>query len=195
MGGQPHHDNHETWPTELEATCDKRECWPEQQGQPFILRCFNSLSSGQPRGRRAMWRRSLTTFKPNTMRWSARLKGSNLRWNIFSRTLTSPSHRRSWNFPYPRGSRFHRWTCSTDSKILSSTLRFTKAHITLHAILDKITCISFPLTLKGPAQRLFENLQPKSIGSFSDLCKLFLTHFIVGRKCRRSMAYLLTLNQ
>jgi hypothetical protein len=50
-------------------------------------------------------------------------------------------------------------------------------------------------TLKGSARRWLGSLQPGSVGCFNDLCKQFHTKFIVGRRRRRPVAYLLTLKQ
>ncbi|XP_042972962.1 uncharacterized protein LOC122304763 [Carya illinoinensis] len=70
-----------------------------------------------------------------------------------------------------------------------------KAHMTLHEFLAEIAFRAFPLTLRGTTLGWFEALQPGSIDSFDELGRQLLTQFMVSRKCKRPVAYLLTVKQ
>jgi hypothetical protein len=50
-----------------------------------------------------------------------------------------------------------------------------REHIILHATLDEIACRAFPLTLKGMAKDWFTGLPPKSVGTFKEIGRMFLT--------------------
>jgi hypothetical protein len=51
------------------------------------------------------------------------------------------------------------------------------------------------LTLKGVANDWFTGLPPKSVGTFKELGRLFLTQFLATRKRKKSVTCLLTLCQ
>lgn len=70
-----------------------------------------------------------------------------------------------------------------------------KAHMTLHSFPEEVACRAFPLTLKRIAQGWFGTLRPRSIGSFEELAKQFLTWFMASRRRRKPAAYLLTIKQ
>ncbi|XP_042944808.1 uncharacterized protein LOC122278688 [Carya illinoinensis] len=70
-----------------------------------------------------------------------------------------------------------------------------KAHITLHSFPGEIACWSFPLTLKGKTRGWFGTLKPKSIDSFKELAKQFLTQFMPSRRRRGPATYLLPVKQ
>ena len=65
-----------------------------------------------------------------------------------------------------------------------------RVHITLYGIPDEITCMPFPITLKGPIGRGLD-VDP----SYALIFYQFLTQFIVGQRRRKQVAYLLTLKQ
>ncbi|XP_042942838.1 uncharacterized protein LOC122277020 [Carya illinoinensis] len=81
------------------------------------------------------------------------------------------------------------------SKDLVDHLENFKGHITPHGFPGEIACRVFPLTLKGIARGLFGTLKPKSIDSFEELAKQFLTQFMPSRRHPRPVAYLLTVKQ
>jgi hypothetical protein len=65
----------------------------------------------------------------------------------------------------------------------------------LHGTLDEIACRAFPLTLKGVAKDWFTGLPPKSVGTFKELGRLFLTQFLATRKRKNNATCLLTMRQ
>jgi hypothetical protein len=70
-----------------------------------------------------------------------------------------------------------------------------REHIVLHGTPDEIACRAFPLTLKGVAKDWFTGLPPKSVATFKDLGRLFLTQFLATRKRKKDPTCLLTLRQ
>jgi hypothetical protein len=70
-----------------------------------------------------------------------------------------------------------------------------REHLILHGTPDEIACRAFPLTLKGVAKDWFIGLPPKSVGTFKDLGRLFLTQFLATRKRKKDPTCLLTLCQ
>jgi hypothetical protein len=70
-----------------------------------------------------------------------------------------------------------------------------REHIVLHGTPDEIACRAFPLTLKGVAKDWFTRLPHKSVGTFKDLGRLFLTQFLATRKMKKDPTCLLTLRQ
>ncbi|XP_058078600.1 uncharacterized protein LOC131226913 [Magnolia sinica] len=56
-------------------------------------------------------------------------------------------------------------------------------------------CRAFSITLFRSARSWYRQLKPKSIGSFAELSKLFLTQFISGKKSRKPTTHLFTLKQ
>ena len=65
----------------------------------------------------------------------------------------------------------------------------------LQGVLDKIMCIAFPTTLKGPVRIWFSRLIPNSIGTFKELSAQFASHFIGGHKYKKSIACLINIKQ
>jgi hypothetical protein len=51
------------------------------------------------------------------------------------------------------------------------------------------------LTLKGVAKEWFTGLPPKSVGTFKELGRLFLTQFLATKKRKKNATCLLTLLQ
>ncbi|XP_058099792.1 uncharacterized protein LOC131244160 [Magnolia sinica] len=60
---------------------------------------------------------------------------------------------------------------------------------------DTMMCRAFSITLSMSARSWFRQLKPKSIGSFAELSRLFLTQFIYGKKSRKPTTHLFTLKQ
>lgn len=70
-----------------------------------------------------------------------------------------------------------------------------KTHMTLHGFPIEITYQAFPLTLKGVARTWFGLLKSRTVDSFKELARFFITQSLVSRKRRRLAAYLLTVKQ
>lgn len=70
-----------------------------------------------------------------------------------------------------------------------------KTLILLHDYSDGVMCRAFPTTLKGFAQKWFNNLQLSNINSFSELSQSFISHFIGGRRYCKLATYLLNVKQ
>ncbi|XP_058096167.1 uncharacterized protein LOC131241366 [Magnolia sinica] len=58
-----------------------------------------------------------------------------------------------------------------------------------------IICRAFSITLIGAARGWYRQLKPRSISSFVELSKAFLTQFIVRKQRRKPSAHLLTIKQ
>ncbi|XP_058068535.1 uncharacterized protein LOC131217612 [Magnolia sinica] len=56
-------------------------------------------------------------------------------------------------------------------------------------------CRAFSITLSGSGRSWYRHLKAKSISSFAELSKLFLTQFISGKKSRKPTTHLFTLKQ
>ncbi|KAF5450115.1 hypothetical protein F2P56_030491 [Juglans regia] len=67
--------------------------------------------------------------------------------------------------------------------------------MTLHNFPREVACRAFPLTLKGSARVWVGSLAPRSIDSFGELTRLFLTQFMASSRRRCPSAYLLTIKQ
>lgn len=74
-------------------------------------------------------------------------------------------------------------------------LKSYRAHINLHTTLDEIACRAFPVTLEGNTQEWFGGLPPDSVDDFDGMTKTFLMQFLVGRKRKRTLQYLVTLRR
>jgi hypothetical protein len=70
-----------------------------------------------------------------------------------------------------------------------------REHLILHVTPDEIACKALPLTLKGVAKDWFTELPSKSVGTFKELERLFLTQFLATQKRKKSVTCLLTLRQ
>ena len=70
-----------------------------------------------------------------------------------------------------------------------------KNQMELHGYQDPIWCITFAITLKGPALAWFNRLPPSSVSSFRELSIAFVSHFIGARKYRKPSYHLLTIKQ
>ena len=105
----------------------------------------------------------------------------------FTKTVTS--------FPLP--SKFRMPTLETfdGSKDPFDHLESFKTMMCLQGVPDEIMCRAFPTTLKGPVRIWFKKLTPSSIGSFTQLSRLFFNHFICGQRCGRPTTHLLNVKQ
>lgn len=69
-----------------------------------------------------------------------------------------------------------------ESKDLLEHLENFKEHTTLHGFLSQLACRAFPLTLREAARAWFGALLSRTITSFIELSRLFLTQFMASRK-------------
>ncbi|XP_075670286.1 uncharacterized protein LOC142640073 [Castanea sativa] len=65
----------------------------------------------------------------------------------------------------------------------------------LQGITDEIMCPAFPTTLRGPARVWFSRLTPNFISTFKKLSSQFASHFIRGRRYKKSIASLMNVKQ
>ena len=65
----------------------------------------------------------------------------------------------------------------------------------LQGVRDAIKCRAFPFTLGGPARGWYRQLKPRSISSFKDLTRFFVTQFLGGRDHKKPATHLLTIRQ
>ena len=70
-----------------------------------------------------------------------------------------------------------------------------REHIILHGTPDEIARRAYPLTLIKVTKDWFTGLPLKSVGTFKELGRLFLTQFLATRKRKKSVTCLLTLRQ
>ncbi|XP_058078215.1 uncharacterized protein LOC131226641 [Magnolia sinica] len=61
--------------------------------------------------------------------------------------------------------------------------------------MDAMMCRAFLITLSGSARSWYRQLKPKTIGSFAELSRLFLTQLISRKKSRKPTTHLFTLRQ
>ena len=76
---------------------------------------------------------------------------------------------------------------------LQAHLKAFREHIILHGTLDAIACRAFPLNLKRVVKDWFTGLPLKSVGTFKELGRLFLSQFLATRNRKKSVTCLLTL--
>jgi hypothetical protein len=106
-----------------------------------------------------------------------------------------PFTKRVRRYPMPdkfKMPRIERYDGSGDPQ---AHLEAFREHIILHGTSDEIAYRAFPLTLKRVANDWFTELPPKSVGTFKELGRLFLTQFLATRKRKKSVTCLLTLRQ
>jgi hypothetical protein len=120
---------------------------------------------------------------PKLMAWDM-LKDENL-----------PFTERVKKFPMPNKFKMPRIEKYDGSGDPQAHLKAFREHIILHGTPDEIACKAFPLTLRGVAKNWFTVLPPKSVGTFKELGRLFLTQFLATRKRKKSTTCLLTLCQ
>jgi hypothetical protein len=106
-----------------------------------------------------------------------------------------PFTKRVKAYPMPdkfKMSRIEKYDGSEDPQ---DHLEAFREHLILHGTPDEIACRAFPLTLKGVAKDWFTGLPPKSVGTFKELGRLFLTQFLATRKRKKNATCLLTMRQ
>ena len=65
----------------------------------------------------------------------------------------------------------------------------------LHVANDETLCRAFSTTLKKVARQWFSSLPPRSVGSFEQLGRLFITYFISSQRQRRTLDMLIGIKQ
>ncbi|XP_027102703.1 uncharacterized protein [Coffea arabica] len=65
----------------------------------------------------------------------------------------------------------------------------------LYCIPDPVICRTFPVFLRGTAQKWFWALEPRSISTLGELVEKFLHRFVSSRPTTKTSAYLLTVQQ
>ncbi|GFZ03459.1 hypothetical protein Acr_16g0000830 [Actinidia rufa] len=60
---------------------------------------------------------------------------------------------------------------------------------------DKVMCKAFSATLKGPARVWFKKLSPRTIDSFGDLSRFFISNFMSYRVRQKNASHLFTIHQ
>jgi hypothetical protein len=70
-----------------------------------------------------------------------------------------------------------------------------KTIMQLQAVPEEIMCRAFPMGLKGSARVWFNKLESESIGSFVQLSRAFIDHFIGGQRRGRPPTHLLSVKQ
>ncbi|XP_010667556.2 uncharacterized protein LOC104884577 [Beta vulgaris subsp. vulgaris] len=60
----------------------------------------------------------------------------------------------------------------------------------VQAVDDATRCKNFPATLKGVAQKWFNNLPPDSVNNFTELSILFTSHFVANRQKQKTIMHL-----
>ncbi|XP_058111548.1 uncharacterized protein LOC131254861 [Magnolia sinica] len=65
----------------------------------------------------------------------------------------------------------------------------------IQTTMDVMICRGFLITLIGSTQSWYCQLKPNSIGSFTELSRLFLTQFISGKKSQKPNTHLFTIKQ
>jgi hypothetical protein len=70
-----------------------------------------------------------------------------------------------------------------------------KTIMQLQAVPEEVMCQAFPLGLRGSARVWFNKLESESIGSFVQLSRAFIDHFIGSQRRERPPTYLLSVKQ
>jgi hypothetical protein len=70
-----------------------------------------------------------------------------------------------------------------------------KTIMQLQAVPEEVMCRAFPLGLRGSAMVWFNKLESESIGSFVQLSRAFIDHFIGSQRRGRSPTHLLSVKQ
>jgi hypothetical protein len=70
-----------------------------------------------------------------------------------------------------------------------------KTIMQLQAVPEEVMCRAFPLGLRGSARVWFNKLESESIGSFVQLSRAFIDHFIGSQRRGRSPTHLLSVKQ
>jgi hypothetical protein len=70
-----------------------------------------------------------------------------------------------------------------------------RAHLELKGTPDEVACRAFPLTLSGNARDWYRRLPPKSIQSFDEFGKMFVTQFMAGVVRKKPAGTLMSIQQ
>ncbi|XP_057489431.1 uncharacterized protein LOC130775304 [Actinidia eriantha] len=70
-----------------------------------------------------------------------------------------------------------------------------KSLMSLQGCSDEVMCKAFSTTLKGSARSWFRKLLPRTVDSFGDLSRLFVTNFMSCRIRQKNVSHLFTIHQ
>ncbi|XP_030936335.1 uncharacterized protein LOC115961500 [Quercus lobata] len=126
----------------------------------------------------------------NTMRGQV---STNL--NKLVQQTDSPFIAQVTSFPLPTKFRMLQVEAYNGSQDPLDHLESFKTLMHLQRIPDKIMCRAFATTLKGPARVWFSKLTPNTVSTFKELSGHFVTHFIEGKRYKRSSKNLLNIKQ
>ena len=65
----------------------------------------------------------------------------------------------------------------------------------LQGYLNEVMCEAFSATLKGPTRSWFKKLSPRTIDSFNDLSRLFVTNFMNYKVRQKNASHLFIIHQ
>ncbi|XP_057247634.1 uncharacterized protein LOC130589967 [Beta vulgaris subsp. vulgaris] len=65
-----------------------------------------------------------------------------------------------------------------------------KHQMYVQGVADATWCKNFPATLKGVAQKWFNNLPPNSVNNFTELSILFTSHIVANRQEQKTSMHL-----
>ena len=99
------------------------------------------------------------------------------------------------NFPLPPRFKVPQLENFDGTKDPFDYLEAFKTIMQQQAVLEKIMCRAFPMGLRGFARVWFNKLESESIGSFVQLSRAFIDHFIGGQRRGRPPTYLLNVKQ
>ena len=93
------------------------------------------------------------------------------------------------NFPLPPLKNFNK------TKDLFDYLEAFKTIMQLQVVPKEIMCQAFPMGIRGSTRVWFNKLESESIGSFVQLSRAFIDHFIDGKRTKRTPSHSLTQRQ
>jgi hypothetical protein len=128
------------------------------------------------------------------LRWMDREDPELMAWDMLENE-SLPFTERVKAYPMPDKFKMLRIEKYDGSRDPQDHLEAFLEHLILHGTPDEIACRAFPLTLKGVAKDWFIRFPPKSVGTFKELGRLFLTQFLATRKRKKNATCLLTLRQ
>ncbi len=107
----------------------------------------------------------------------------------------SPFIPRIANFPLPSRFKVPPLENFDGTKDPFDYLEAFKTIMQLQAVLEEIMCQAFPMGLRGSTRVWFNKLKSKSIGSFVQLSRAFIDHFIGGQRRGCPPTHLLNVKQ
>ena len=107
----------------------------------------------------------------------------------------SPFIPRIANFPLPSRFKVPPLENFDGTKDSFDYLEAFKTIMQLQAVPEEIMCRAFPIGLRGSARVWFNKLESESIGSFVQLSRTFIDHFIGNQRRRRPPTHLLSVKQ